>query len=129
MSGLIPQIYESIGNAEALARTIAQVARLTGSQGAQFGVLDGAGRWIQATIVGFDPVDLGTYVAFYMADDPRLAHWVRHPGELITGESVIPDLAVFKRSALVNEFLDKHEARFSMGSVIPAGGTHSRPFP
>jgi DNA-binding CsgD family transcriptional regulator len=122
---LIGQIYESVGDPDAFARTLIRVAQLAHSPGAQFGLVDRAGRWVRSAVVGLDQSQLPLYVNHYAADDPRRPYFNKHPGQWIFSQQAIVDPVSFEHSALVNEFLDKNDARHAMYIAFPVGPHHS----
>ena len=122
---LVGQIYESVGDSEALAATLVQITEFGDSRGTQLALIDKTGRWAMAKVVGFDPALLEAYVAHYAADDPRMAFTRRNPGLLVACHQAVGDQAAFERSPLVNELLNRDEARFAMASMIPIGPDHA----
>jgi DNA-binding CsgD family transcriptional regulator len=122
---LIGEIYESIGTADALTETIKRIAQISRSRGAQFGLLDRVGTWMEANVVGVDPAALELYVKNFAATDPRLPYFNQHPGQLFFCQQAIRDPAAFERSALVNEVLNKNDARFALLVGFPVGHEHS----
>jgi len=121
----IGRIYESIGDAAALAETVKGIVQISRSRGAQFGLLDRAGTWIQANVVGFDPAALELYLKNYASEDPRVPYFLQSTGQFIFCRQAIRDPATFERSALVNEFLNRNEARFAMFVGFPVGPNHA----
>jgi DNA-binding CsgD family transcriptional regulator len=125
---LVGQIYESIGDPEALAETIRGMMQVSRSRVAQFGLLDHAGSWLQANVVEADQAVLGEYLERFASDDPRVPFLIQHPGRWIPCQQAIPDCSTFERSSLVNEFLDKHDARFALPAFFSVGPRHSAIF-
>ena len=121
---LIGQIYESVGDSEALTETLLHIGQLTESRATQLGVIDKTGSWAIATIVGLDQAVLDAYVKDYAADDPRMAWSMRNPGRLAACHQII-DRAMLDRSALMNDLLEKHEARFAMAALLPIDSRYS----
>jgi DNA-binding CsgD family transcriptional regulator len=122
---LIAQFYESIGDSEALANTLMQLTHATRSRGTQLGVVDKTGSWNIGVVVGLAPWMLPAYIEHFAADDPRMAYSNRNPGRLAACHQIVGDETEFERSALVNELLEKNEARFAMAAMIPIDLSHS----
>ena len=118
---LIGGIYESIGDEKAMDDVVTRIARIGRSRGVQFGLLDQAGQWLQASVVGFDPDALPTYLNEYAAVDPRVPAFLAHTGELVACQECVRDSRAYERSAFVNEFLMKYEARFCLASFLRVG--------
>lgn len=70
-TALIGSIYESIGEPDALADMVRKLTSFGESRFTQFGLLDGTGRWVQATIPDADPDVLDAYLRYHVAVDPR----------------------------------------------------------
>ena len=122
---LIGQIYESIGDSDSMADVVQSLVALTNSRCAQFGLLDRAGRWVQANEVGGDPVGLDLYVRHYAAEDPRLVYCLDHQGRLYNDKEITGDAETYERSALVNEILNKYDTRFGLCTVFPVAPNYS----
>ena len=113
---LINYIYESVGDMEALAATLLQMAQFADSRATQLGVIDKSGKWSIGMMVGADPVLLQEYVTHYAEDDPRMAFSRRNPGRLAACHQIV-DPDSFDRSPLVNDLLAKGPARFAMAAM------------
>ena len=80
---------------------------------------------MEANVVGIDPAALQLYLKNFAAEDPRLPYYNQHPGQLFFCQQAIRDPAAFERSALVNEVLNKNDARFALLVGVPVGLEHS----
>ncbi len=124
-SDLVGQIYECIGDSEAFTKMLSAVVQSGKSRGAQFGLIDLTGKWIQSAVVGLDQSQLPLYVDHYAAEDPRRPYFQSHQGKWTPCQQVIGDLSAYERSTLVNEFLNKNEARFALFAAFPVEPRHS----
>ncbi len=115
---LIGQIYESVGDPAALSDVMRQLVGVAGGRIGQFGLLDTRGQWLHASVVGAPGSVLQTYLDLYAENDPRLPSYLSHTGQLLPCHQTV-DQALFERSALVNDFLDKMDARYCLASVTP----------
>jgi DNA-binding CsgD family transcriptional regulator len=122
---LIGEIYESIGDTEAVGEAVMGLTRLSESRSAQFGILDGSGRWLQATVVGVDPVALDLYLNQFVGEDRRLEYCLRHQGQLYPCHHIIQDAGSWERTGLVNEVLNRYEARFALCTTFPVSPRYS----
>ena len=127
-ASLIKQIYNSIGDNESLAETVTGIARFARSRVAQYGIVDRTGTWVRSDVVGASPEILSEYLERFAAGDPRLPYFSRHPGQWIPCQRAISDPSAYDRSAFVNEFLDRHDARYALPAFIPLGPRHSAVF-
>jgi len=127
---LVGQIYESIGDSAvaelplALVETMRGFAQISQSRGCQFGLIDRGGKVVGASIVGYEPADLETYLRDFPPEDPRLPYVLQHPLQWIPCQQTTDPVA-FERSALVNELLNKTETRFVLGLSFPVGPQHT----
>lgn len=128
---LVGQIYESIGDSTvaelplALVETMKGMAQISRSRGCQFGLIDRGGKCVGASIVGYGPADLESYLTDFAPEDPRLPYVIQHPVQWIPCQQAAGDPEAFERSALVNECLDKFGARFVLGLSFPVGPQHT----
>ncbi len=122
---LVGQIYESIGDSEALEKTLIQIAQFADSRATQLGVIDKMGNWPIAMMVGMDPNVLQAYIKQYAVDDPRMVFSRRNPGRLVACHQILNDPVAFDSSSLVNDLLEKAEARFAMAAMLPIDPNHS----
>jgi DNA-binding CsgD family transcriptional regulator len=127
---LVGLIYESIGDftaAElplALTEAMRGMAQMSQSRGCQFGLIDRGGKCVGASVVGYEPAALESYLRDFAPEDPRLPYVLQHPLRWIPCQQTT-DPKAFERSALVNELLDKVEARFVLGVSFPVGPQHT----
>jgi DNA-binding CsgD family transcriptional regulator len=123
---LVGQIYESIGDSVvgelpiAIAEPMKGIAQISGSRGSQFGIVDRSGKVVGASVVGYDPADLESYLRDFAPEDPRRPYLSQHPGQWFACQQMT-DPKAFERSALVNELLNKTETRFCLGVTFPVG--------
>ncbi|GGP20562.1 helix-turn-helix transcriptional regulator [Silvimonas iriomotensis] len=111
---------ESIGDMAGWTDTLNEVRLQLNSRGLQFGLTSGIGFGASSRVIGFDPADLAVYMNHYAATDPRIPFIARHPGQIVICNQHV-DTKQFERSALVNDFLDKHDARHAMAVALPLG--------
>ncbi len=127
---LIGLIYESIGNsgvaelALSFAEPMKGIAKLSRSRGAQLGLIDTHGKVMGASVVGYSPAALESYLRDFAPQDPRLPYVLQHPRQWIPCQQTTDPIA-FERSALVNELLDKTGTRFVLGVSFPVGPQHT----
>jgi DNA-binding CsgD family transcriptional regulator len=127
---LVGQIYESIGDSQvlelplALAEAMKGIAQVSRSRGSQFGLVDRGGKVVGASVVGYEPADLESYLSNFAPEDPRRPYVDQHPGRWIPCQQTT-DPKAFERSALVNELLNKTETRFCLGVSFPVGPQHT----
>ena len=122
---LIGRIYESVGDSEAFAAMLFEVGKFTDSRSVQFNIIDNRGSWPIGIVIGVDPEALSIYEERYAAEDPRLAFAMKHPGKALACHQMVTSQTAFERSPLVNEFLDKYEARFAMGATLTLDSRYS----
>ena len=122
---LIGRIYESVGDNGVLAETLFQIVKITDSRSVQFNVIDNRGSWPVGIVAGVDPALLPIYEERYASNDPRIAFLMKHPGRALACHQMVTDHTAFERSPLVNEFLDKNEARFAMGATLTLDSRYS----
>ena len=118
---LIVRIYESVGDQAALEEIIGQITLALDSRGAHFGVIDPHRRWHRSLVVGAEERIQTEYLEYYAAEDPRLPYCLAHPGVAVPDHVSVSDVAGYERTSLVNELLDKNEARFSANTIFPVG--------
>ena len=123
---LVGQIYESIGDSQvlelplALTEAMKGMAQISRSRGSQFGLVDRGGKVVGASVVGYEPAALASYLRDFAAEDPRRPYVDQHPGQWIPCQQAT-DPKAFECSALVNELLNKAEARFVLAVTFPVG--------
>ena len=127
--GLVGQIYESIGDPTlelplALTEAMKGIARISRSRGSQFVLVDRGGKVVGASVVGYEPAALESYLRDFAPEDPRRPYVDQHPGQWIPCQQMT-DPKAFERSALVNELLNKTETRFVLGVSFPVGPQHT----
>jgi len=116
----IGQIYGSVGDPPAMAETVEKLVVFHESISAQYGFLDLAGHWIQASVVGVDPLGLDVYLKYHVEDDPRRHFALRNPGKFFNCAQMVGDAPTFERSALVAD-LNRFHARFLLGAYFAVG--------
>src|SRR5579863_1262140 len=119
LSRLIGRIYECATAAEGWPDVLADVSAFAGGTRGHFLVFNENEPLPHLSIVGgVDPLSGREYDEHYASTDPRKRGWFAAPNRVVACHQIV-DPAAFERTALVNDFLRKWEARYCMVGTFP----------